>query len=57
MYSELNPNDIFSAQNLEDKNMEKVENIINEYKEKSKKTAVSSMDNSIYNIVMSFYRR
>lgn len=39
MYSELNPNDIFSAQNLEGTNMEKAENIINEYKEKSKKIA------------------
>lgn len=33
---EINPNDIFSAKNIEDKNFEEIDNIINEYKEKCK---------------------
>lgn len=36
MYSEMNPNDIFSAKNLENGDMQKVDEIINEYKEKCK---------------------
>lgn len=37
LYSGINPNDIFSASHLEDKNFDEVDLIINEYKEKSKK--------------------
>jgi len=33
--SGINPNSIFSAQNLQDKKFDEVENIVNEYKEKS----------------------
>lgn len=36
MYSEMSPNDIFSAKNLENGDMQKVDEIINEYKEKCK---------------------
>lgn len=36
MCSEINPNDIFSAENLENKDVEKIDTIVAEYKEKSK---------------------
>lgn len=35
MVSEINPNLIFSAQNMEDKKLDEIDNIINDYKEKS----------------------
>ena len=35
MVSGINPNSIFSVQNMQDKNLEEIENIINDYKEKS----------------------
>ena len=35
MASGINPNSIFSAQNMQDKKLDEIENIINEYKEKS----------------------
>lgn len=34
--TQINPNDIFSAQHIEDKNFEDIDTIINDYKEKSK---------------------
>ena len=36
MASGINPNSIFSAQNMKNKNLENIENIISDYKEKSK---------------------
>ena len=36
LQEEIDPEDIFSAQNIEDKNLEEIDAIINEYKEKSK---------------------
>lgn len=33
--TQINPNDIFSAQNIEDKNFEEIDTIIRDYKEKS----------------------
>lgn len=36
LQEEINPEDIFSVQNIEDKNLEEIDAIINEYKEKSK---------------------
>lgn len=35
MASEINPNLIFSAQNMENKSLDEIDNIINDYKEKS----------------------
>lgn len=37
MVSGINPNSIFSAQNMPDKNLDEIDNIIDEYKEKSQK--------------------
>ena len=37
MDTEINPNNIFSAQNMQDKNLKEIDDIINEYKEKSQK--------------------
>lgn len=36
----INPNDIFSAQNIEDKNFEEIDEIVNDYKEKGKNAIV-----------------
>ena len=38
MNSEINPNVIFSAQNMQDKNLDEIDTIINDYKEKSKES-------------------
>ena len=35
MNTEINPNNIFSAQNMQDKDLKEIDDIVNEYKEKS----------------------
>lgn len=36
LYTQINPNDIFSTQNIEDKNFDDIDNIIEDYKNKAK---------------------
>ena len=52
MLSGINPNLIFSAQNMEDKNLEEIEKIIDEYKEKIaeniSEVQISSIRNGYY---------
>ena len=46
MKNGINPNIIFSAQNVQDKNLEEIDNIINDYKEKAKE-AISEYEELI----------